>query len=76
MIEKAMEKKSLAVQPSDYEKIIASRSTIRKLVVDWQVYDWKSLSSNTCEIAKGKTNALKRDESNYYAYIGEAKSVM
>lgn len=41
MIEKVVKKKYVVVKPSDYEKITAPRSTICKLGVDWQVYDWK-----------------------------------
>ncbi|CAH1110932.1 unnamed protein product [Psylliodes chrysocephalus] len=90
--EKEVKKKSVVVKPSDYEKIIAHRSTIRKLGVDWQVYDWKSEAQTHMKtpsawhfqfnkkkrfvFTRGKANVLIRGESNYYADIGEAKSVL
>ncbi|CAH1108025.1 unnamed protein product [Psylliodes chrysocephalus] len=91
-IKEKVKKKSVVVKPSNYEKIRAHRSTIRKLNVDWQVYDWKSEAQTHMKtpsawhfqfnkakrfvFTRGKTKVLIRGEPNYYADIGEAKSVL
>lgn len=91
LVEKTLRKKSEIINPEEYDEVIGTWSTIRK-IDDWSIQDWKTESKSHLKppgawhfqfnkskrfILKrsGKDNVVIRGEPNYLTDVGEAKGI-
>ncbi|CAH1969755.1 unnamed protein product [Acanthoscelides obtectus] len=91
LIEKDIKKMPVIVEISDYDDLIRKHSTIRKIGIDWDVFDWRTQAKRVIklpsswhfEFNKAKwfifyrkdKNVLVEGEPNYCSDVGQAKSI-
>nr|CAI5829027.1 unnamed protein product [Callosobruchus analis] len=91
LVEKSLKKKSMIINPEEYDEVIGTWSTIRK-IDEWCILDWRNESKSHLKppgswhlqfnkakrfilTRSSKANILVRDEPNYVTDIGEGKGI-
>lgn len=91
LIEKEIRKKPVIVKISDYDDIIKTYSTVRKIGVDWDVYDWRTQTKRAVKLPsswhfefnkakrfifyKKDKNIVVQGEPNYSVDVGRPKGI-
>lgn len=81
----------IIVEISCYDDLIRKHSTVRKIGIDWDVYDWRTQTKRIIKLPgswhfefnkakrfifnKKEHNVLIQGEPNYHVDVGKAKSV-
>nr|CAI5859692.1 unnamed protein product [Callosobruchus analis]CAI5861800.1 unnamed protein product [Callosobruchus analis] len=91
LVEKSLKKKSMIINPEEYDEVIGTWSTIRK-IDEWCILDWRNESKSHLKppgswhfqfnkakrfilTRSSKANILVRGEPNYVTDIGEGKGI-
>nr|CAI5867789.1 unnamed protein product [Callosobruchus analis] len=91
LVEKSLKKKSMIINPKEYDEVIGTWSTIRK-IDEWCILDWRNESKSHLKppgswhfqfnkakrfilTRSSKANILVRGEPNYVTDIGEGKGI-
>ncbi|KAK5648202.1 hypothetical protein RI129_003094 [Pyrocoelia pectoralis] len=91
LIEKDIKKIPVIVKTDQYDSLIKKHATVRRLGVDWKVYDWRTQATRAIKLSaswhfefnkakrfvfyKRETNVLVQGESNYMSDVGMPKSI-
>ncbi|KAB0790260.1 hypothetical protein PPYR_04796 [Photinus pyralis] len=91
LIEKDIKKISVIVEVSGYDDLIRKHSTIRKIGIDWDLFDWRTQTKRAIKLPsswhfefnkakrfifyKKEKNVLIQGEPNYCTDVGKASSV-